>query len=239
MTVATEKMATLTIRGETAVISNGREPDEVPLTRLPASFMNWQLQSRGVLFSQHMAHGDGVTSFSAHLPVAVTRRSGGPFPFHTANKGTGLLPEERFLSEDTQALRQLVTKSAGRPSRDSLKERVAFMASLYGSPEHWERRFLGSLEIFLGQTHANILADPRITLHYTGRGPDYPSFQVNAVAQVLKPGDPHFEYLYWARQLFERDAFHIQQPAYPLGYLFWVSEVYDKSPSGHAGAKLA
>jgi hypothetical protein len=51
-----------------------------------------------------------------------------------------------------------------------------------------------------------------------------------AVAQTLEPGDPHFKFLYWARQLFEHDAFRIQQLACPHGYLFWVSEVYDKSP---------
>jgi hypothetical protein len=35
-----------------------------------------------------------------------------------------------------------------------------------------------------------------------------------AVAPTLEPGDPHFEFLYWARQLFEHNALHIQQPAY-------------------------
>ncbi len=32
------------------------------------------------------------------------------------------------------------------------------------------------------------------------------------------------------RQLFEYNAFHVQQPAYPSGYLFRISEVFEKSP---------
>lgn len=238
--VATGQESTLVIRDGVALVSIAASDREaVPLAELPSPFLEWQLASRRTLFHQHMSRGDGVTSFSAHLPVVVTRTAGGPFPFHTANKGVGLLPGERFLAEDVRELQRLVTKANDGKWSESLSERVAFMASLYESPQHWDRRFIGSLEIFQGQTYRNIQLDPRVTLHYTGAGPDYPSFQVNALAQTLEPGDPHFEFLYWARQLFEHDAFHIQQPAYPHGYLFWVSEVYDKSPSGPAGARVA
>lgn len=114
------------------------------------------------------------------------------------------------------------------------------MDSFYSAPERLELGCLGSLEIFQGQTFQNILLDPRVSLHYTGEGPDYPGFQINAIAEMVHSGNPRFEFLHWARQLFERDSFHIQQPAYPLGYLFWVSEVYDKSPiSGTAGRRIA
>lgn len=121
----------------------------------------------------------------------------------------------------------------------SLRDRVALVSSLYAQPDHWDRRFLGSLEIFRGQTYANIQQDPRVTLNYVGTGPDYPSFQVNAVAQIKGPENLHFQFLFWARQLCEYDAFHIQQPDYPSGYLFWVCEVFDKSPKGPAGRRLA
>ena len=52
-------------------------------------------------------------------------------------------------------------------------------------------------------------------------------------------GTSRYEFLYWARQLFEHDSFHIQQPAYPSGYVFWVSEVFDKSPADGGGRRIA
>ena len=112
------------------------------------------------------------------------------------------------------------------------------MSSIYSAPERLDRRCLGTLEIFQGQTFKNIRQDARVSLHYTGVGPDYPSFQINAVAEIVEPGDARFEYLYWARQLFEHDSFHIQQPAYPSGYVFWLGEVFDKSSKGAAGKRL-
>lgn len=228
------------IHGRWAIIKNGyRAPLRVPLVELPPVFVQWQLASRGTLFHQHMAHGDRVARFEAHLPVLVTTSSNGTFPVHTANKGTGLLSRESFLVEDLQAMQSLIQKSQNIGWKQSLRERVAFMSSLYAQPDHWDARCLGSLEIFQGQTYANIQRDPRVTLHYAGGGPDYPSFQINAIAQVIGPESPHFQFLFWARQLFEYDAFHIQQPDYPSGYLFWACEVFDKSPKGPAGRRIA
>ncbi|MBI4328797.1 MAG: hypothetical protein HY685_02905 [Chloroflexi bacterium] len=236
----TQTPPSVTIRDGTAVIASRLgAPRQVPLVELPPSFLQWQLASRGTLFNQHMAHGDRVTRFDAHLPVLATVFPQGPFPFHTANKGTGLLPRESYLPEDIQAMRALLQRAQGAGWKESLRERVTLMSSLYAQPDHWDRRFLGSLEIFQGQTYANIQQDPRVTLHYTGAGPTYPSFQINAVAQVIGPTSLYYQFLFWARQLFEYDSFHIQQPAYPSGYLFWVCEVFDKSPKGQAGHRIA
>jgi len=221
------------------LVKDGGVAERVSLVELPSVFLQWQLASRGVLFMQHMAQGDRVARFQAHLPVLVTVSTDGAFPFHTANKGTGLLPQEQHLARDTAGLRSLLEQSRQRGWRESLRERVAFMSTLYADPDHWDPRCLGSLEIFQGTSYRNIQGDPRVTLHYTGTPPDYPSFQVNALAQVIGPESPHYEYLYWARQLFEYDSFHIQQPAYPAGYLFWPCEVFDKSPSGQAGQRIA
>jgi hypothetical protein len=33
-----------------------------------------------------------------------------------------------------------------------------------------------------------------------------------------------------SRILFEYDSFHIAQPQFPYAYIFWVSEVHDKTP---------
>lgn len=211
----------------------------VPLSRLPEPFVKWQLEARRVLFSSHMATADRVRRFQAHLPVLVTRSADGAFPFHTANKGTGLLPTEEWLGFYTGQFKRLLKERDRETWGDTLRERIALMDSMYSAPERLELRCLGSLEIFQGQSFRNILRDPRVSLHYTGEGPDYPSFQVNAIAEVVGPGDARYDFLYWARQLFEHDSFHIQQPAYPSGYVFWVSEVFDKSPADGGGRRIA
>lgn len=231
----------LAIRNREAIITNGGTvPQRLDLVELPDMFLQWQLSSRGTLFMQHMAHGDRVARFQAHLPILVTVSSGGAFPFHTANKGTGLLPREEYIEQDIRGLRDLFQRSQDKGWRESLRERVAFMSALYADPGHWSRQCLGSLEIFLGQSYLNLQRDPRVSLHYTGAPPDYPSFQINAVAQVIGEEDPPYQYLFWARQLFEYDSFHIQQPDYPSGYLFWPCEVFDKSPnSAQAGQRIA
>lgn len=48
------------------------KPKRLRLVEVPLPFLQWRLASRGILFHQHMAHGDRVARFEAHLPVAVT-----------------------------------------------------------------------------------------------------------------------------------------------------------------------
>lgn len=219
---------------------------------LPQAFVQWQVTARLAAFDG-LARGKTIRQFGVHLPVVATLRPAvqlpdelqlpdkqGAFSIHTATKGAGLTPKDEHLPNYVEILRMALGRAEGRPWDDSLAVRLAAARVLYERPEEIDRRRLGLLEIFQGATYRNILADPRVTLHYTGPGPAYPSFQINGWAEVVGPGDPRFEYLYLARQLFEHDHFHIHQPAYPFGYVVWVGEVFDKSPfHGRAGRRLA
>lgn len=238
-----EKLASIRVMDSQAelVLPTSRPQDltTIRLTKLPDSFIQWQLESRRTLFHSHMLSSGQVARFQAHLPVLVTRSANGAFPFHTANKGVGLLPTAEDLGYYIDQFKRLLKERSSKPWRETLKERITLMDSLYSAPERLDLGYMGSLEIFQGQSFQNILGDPRVSLQFTGGGPNYPSFQINAVAEVVYPGDLRFEFLYWARQLFEYDSFHIQQPSYPSGYIFWVCEVYDKSPAGGAGRRIA
>lgn len=193
-------LASVTVTDSRAKLSlqdDGRVAQtSIPLTRLPEAFIRWQLEARRVLFSSHMATVERVRRFQAHLPVLVSKRPYGAFPFHTANKGTGLLPLPEFLAQYTSEFRRLLAERDQDTWRESLKDRIALMDSLYSAPDRLDLRCLGSLEIFQGQTYQNVLKDPRVCMHYTGEGPDYPSFQINAVAEVIGPGEPRYEFLY-------------------------------------------
>jgi hypothetical protein len=129
-------------------------------------------------------------------------------------------------------------EAADEPWEESQPARIAAARRLYENPEHIERRMLGLVEVFQGQTYRNLVRNPLMALQYTGAGPEYQSFQLNGVVQTVGPGDPRFELLYLMRQLFEYNAFHIQQPKYPSGYVFWISQVFDKSPRGRAGQRI-
>ncbi|MBI2318952.1 MAG: hypothetical protein HYU75_18655, partial [Betaproteobacteria bacterium] len=126
-------------------------PDGIPVTRLPEAFVQWQLKARRVLFTSHMATIERVRRFQAHLPVLVSRRQDGTFPFHTANKGTGLLPAPEYLEPYTEQFKKLLKQRDQAAWRSTLQERIALMDSFYSSPERLDLRGLGSLEIFQGQ----------------------------------------------------------------------------------------
>ncbi len=204
---------------------------------MPEEFFRWQLESRLAL-SQSLAGGDSIREFHAHLPVAATLNEELVFPLHTATKATGLLPQDTYLGDYHDQLAACLRTAADRPWEETQRLRVAAALRLYENPAHIDRRKLGLVEIFQGQTYRNLLRAPLMALQYTGPGPSYRSYQLNGVIEMVGPGDPRFEFLFLMRQLFERDSFHVQQPAYPSGYLFWISQVFDKSPRGQAGRRI-
>ncbi len=206
---------------------------------LPADFVRWQLDSRLAMI-ERIAGNEEVLSFGAHLPVLVTHRAAAAFPSYTANKGAGFTPTDEFLDHYVRRFRDALAFAEGKPYEETRAARLAAIRLLYDHPERMDLRRLGMLEIFQGQTYRNIQDDPRVALHYTDIGPGYRSYQVNGRAELVGPGDARFEFLLAARLLFEFERFHIQQPAYPCGYLLWVAEVFDKSPHhGRAGRLVA
>jgi nucleotide-binding universal stress UspA family protein len=206
--------------------------------QLPKEFIEWQMSARRGAYA-NVAKGKRPARFSAHLPVVITLKHAAEFITHAATKGTGFTPKGDYLDYYISLFDSCLERCQGRPWKETLGDRIAVAREFYENPDHIDFRRLGLLEIFQGQTYKNLMEDSRITLHYTGEGPDYPSFQINALAQIVGPEDKSFQFIYLARQLFEHDRFHIHQPNYPLGYLVWVQEVFDKSPfHGRAGRQF-
>ncbi len=211
---------------------------EVGAQELPRAFVKWQMAARRTAYA-HVARGERPSRFNAHLPVVATINHKADFLAHVSTKGTGFTPCDEHLDYYIQLIDECLSSCQGRPWEETLADRIAAAREFYEHPEHIDFRRLGLLEIFQGQTYRNLLADQRITLHYTGDGPEYPSFQINALAEIVGPEDKRFQFIYLVRQLFEHDHFHIHQPNYPFGYLAWVREVYDKSPfHGRAGRRF-
>ncbi len=230
--------ATVHVNDASLEIATAEGDRSYPVREMPDELFSWQLDSRRAIF-EAIANGTRPTDFHAHLPVVATFNEELPFPVHTATKGTGLLPGDEHLDEYIAAASTCLDDAKDKPWNESQASRIAIAKRLYEKPEHIDRRKLGLVEIFQGQTYRNLKRNPLMTIHYTGSGPAYPSYQLNGVVEQIGPGDARFDFLHLMRMLFEYNSFHIQQPAYPSGYVFWLSEIFDKSPRGHAGCKIA
>ena len=152
------------------------------------------------------------------------------FAIHSATKGVGLLPRLPYLNGYVDLINECLSRCADRPPDETLQLRVETARSLYERPERIDDGVFGSIEIFRGRTYRNLLNDPQATLLFTSPGPDYLSYQLNCITRVVDPDDPAFRFIRGMRLLFEMERFHIQQPAYPLGYVFGIQEVFDKTP---------
>ncbi len=181
--------------------------------------------------------GDMPRFLASHLPVVSTLNGqDGTFPIHSSTKGVGLLPKESYLDEHNAEITDCLERWRDANPHESLGERIEGALSLYGRPERIDMGAFGGIEIFRGQTYQNLLRDPRVSLLFTGFGPQYTSYQFNCDVELVGLEDRRFLFLRGMRLLFERERFHIQQPEYPLGYVFHIRQVFDKTPRiVHAG----
>jgi hypothetical protein len=211
---------------------------ELKTVKMPAVFLEWQCQERQAMFAA-LRRGEHPRFLASHLPVLSTL-NGEPaaFPIHASTKGVGLFPKEEYLAEHVDEISGCLARSQHKHAPDTLGERIETTLSLYNRPERIDKGVFGGIEIFRGQTYRNLLADARASLLFTGFGPQYLSYQFNCDVELVEPQDARFEFLRGMRLLFEQERFHIQQPEYPLGYVFHIREIFDKTPRGvHAGKR--
>lgn len=194
---------------------------------LPEKFIAWQMRSRLELYEK-LLRREPVLFLASHLPVLATLRPQGTV--NLATKGVGLMPKHEHIVHYVELFARVLRESGDLPRPEMLAARIEAARAFLRHPDHIDARRLGSLEIFEGETFRNIRGDPRVALLYTGTGPGYLSFQVEAIARIAGPGEPAYEFLRASRLLFERESFHIAQPAYPHAYQFLVSEVREKTP---------
>lgn len=222
-------MKRVKVKGKQAEVIESGGVKRFEITGLSKDFMEWQVESRKELFNR-IERGEFIAMFGVHLPVLVTLNKEGAFPFNTGNRGAGLVPKAEHLESYLHSLRECLTRTKEKPWKESLRDRLSVIREIYSSTENFDERMLGGLEIFEGKAYKNMLENPLVSLHYTGPGPTYRSYQVNCVTEVLPVEDARYQFLRLTRRLFEYERFHVPQPEFPCGYVFWVCEVYDKTP---------
>jgi hypothetical protein len=202
----------------------------LPNVDLPEPLISWLEQGRLAIYRQLLADPDRVDFFHHHLPVLVTQAPDSPFPFNCGNKGVGFLPRAEELPHYIQLYREAIEASKGIPWRRSLPDRIAVARSFHENRAAIDFRCLTSMEIFQRRTFRNLRSYPLAGLLFTGSLPEYRSFQLNCAVEIVDRDDPRFTFIKLSRRLFEFDAFHIAQPEIRYGYIFWLSEIIDKTP---------
>lgn len=199
-----------------------------PRARLPQSFVRWILEGRNGMYD--LLEGKGHASFfGTHLPVVVTYSGGDSFPFNTGNKGVGLAPVAGRREYYCERYLQTFERCRDKPWEESLSGRLDAVRGFVNGDDVSDEVLI-SLEIFEKTTFANLCDLPLATLHYTGDGPVYRSYQINAVVEIVPPEHPVYRFAFLSRQLFEYDSFHITQTKFPYAYIFHPVEIKDKTP---------
>ena len=205
-------------------------PVDGKLVGLPAKYIDWIERGRRNMYGSILERKPDIRFFSQHLPVVVTYAKDAMFPLNCANKGVGFLPKDQYLSEFIELFEETHHRTRNRPWRESLTERLKVMSKFYFDRDKIDYRLVSSLEIFERKTFENLCRTPMASLLYTGDCPDYTSFQLDCVVEIVGPGDPRHHFTVLARTMFEYESFHITQPRFPHAYLFWIAGVTDKTP---------
>ena len=220
-------------------MKNVQENPPRTTTPMPALFLEWQCEGRRSVF-EALSRGEMPRFCAAHLPVVNTLNSTeSAFPIHSATKGVGLIPRDEYLRGYVESIEDCLATCAGADAAENMQDRIRVAGALSNKPEEIDPHSFGTIEIFRGQTYRNLDHDPRATLLFTGEGPRYPSYQFNCHVEMVGPEHLVFRFIRGMRLLFETESFHIQQPKYPLGYVFRAAEIFNKTPRrGKAGERV-
>lgn len=198
-------------------------------TRLPKEFKDWMIDGRRAMYEMLEGNEGHAGFFGTHLPVVVTHSRHDPMPFNTGNKGVGLIPVPEKIDDYCKRYQETFETYAHQPWEESLKGRLDCVREFING-DAVSDEVLITLEIFERTTFANLCDYPVATLHFTGEGPVYKSYQINAVVQVVNEEHPIYQFAFLSRQLFEYDTFHITQTQFPYAYVFYPVEVSNKTP---------
>jgi hypothetical protein len=220
----------VTISDQQITIRSSTHSLSLPNISLPPPLISWLNQGRLDVYRRLLTDSASIDFFQQHLPVLVTHSPDSPFPFNCGNKGVGFLPKETSLNRYIEQYRETIAATRAVPWQESLTARIAAARAFHEDIDAIDFRCLTSIEIFQRKTFRNIQNFPLASLLFTGASPEYKSFQINCAVEIIDREDPRFTFIKLSRRLFEFDGFHIAQPDFQFGYLFWISEVKDKTP---------
>ncbi len=224
-------LSPVSVTGDRITVESEDGQIELPLQTLPLDKIEWMENGRRRVYDTiQSGKAATLTGPSHHLPMVTTYSAGATFPFNCCNKGVGFQPKKEHLDECIERLRHVHESTRGKPWRESLNARVEAARWFYFDRDKIDYRACATLEIFEKTTFANLRRRPLASLLYTGDSPVFMSFQLNTAVEIIGQDDPRHTFTMLMRTLFESEPFHIYQPQFPYAYIFWISEVIDKTP---------
>ncbi|HFE53899.1 MAG TPA: hypothetical protein ENK07_10665 [Bacteroidetes bacterium] len=223
--------ATVTRRDQSVIVSwPGEEKRVYQLARLPDYFLRWQIATRERLY-QRLESRDDVAFMPPHLPVLATWANGDAGrTVNLATKGVALLPAAKYLGESVELLENTLAQTEDLPREETLSRRLAVVRQIYSDLSRLDPYSLGGLEIFEGTSYGHLLQNPRAALLFVEQWPRYTSYQIDVVTEIVGGDDLRYRFLVAARKLFEGEKFHVFQKGYGKAYVFWVTNVREKTP---------
>ena len=198
---------------------------------LPDSFITWQVSERMRMFKQ-LQSNIKPTFFAPHLPTLITYDSseeGLAFPVNAACKGVGLVPNRKNISTIVKQLSEAYNHIESKGFEETLQDRINLASMFYSKLDSIDKKSLGGIEIFESKSYENIMKNHYVSLFFIGGIPDYKSYQINCVAEIIDSGQPFNEFIRLMRGLFEDARFHYQQPVYPYVIKYHVVQVMEKT----------
>ena len=160
------------------------------------------------------------------------------FPINAATKIIRLTHTDEIIEELLDEIEGELLSFQGNPFEETIQDRVNLYKRLFVDDAEIDRMRLGAIEMYGDVTYSNIKKDPRVSLQFDWRPPfsgENMSFQLNCIAEIVKPGMPFYRYMRALRTLFSSRFIDLRQPDYVAAYKFWVCEWRDKSLKAKPG----
>jgi hypothetical protein len=172
-------------------------------------------------------------------PSVSTLNASNIFPINSAMKVVRLTLTDEAIFDKIDELEGMELAFQGRPFNETQDERIELYQRIMIDDRKIDRFRFGAVEMYGDQTYQNILRDPRATLcmFWTqNKWPQALSFQINCVAEIVRPGNPFYRYMRLMRRLFSSTLIDLRgSDDYVCAYKFWVCESKEKSLTEKAG----
>jgi hypothetical protein len=202
---------------------------EYYIRQLDDGFVNWNLAARRDVLTGGMMCLDGP--HSAALATYGANRGDSNFSINVAFKGFGFVPGADYIDEAIDTV--MANWSA------DIMDKATILIGYYNTPEMWDRRLLGSLELYSTpsfETHSflNQMANPQASIVWLAIPGSY---EVRAVPRLIHPFDPDVPEEDWKRVRWINmihDFYHGgPYPSSPsnIAVIYYVIEEFDNSPT--------
>ncbi len=194
---------------------------------IPEKFIRWIYHGRARLVRRQAEEGDVPRNelflgFTRHNPAVVSH---GPAGLNASIKGVGFIPKEEYLQETLDAYMSHINTGWREGYSEEGLRLLLHMLYCEGCEERIDFTKMGSLELALDHSWANLRADPTVTLLFYQ--PPVISYEVRGKVEIHETGSIYHQLINAQHDVYHRP----HQDRWPRrpAYVFLIEEIYDNS----------